>query len=268
MALVQYFAKAMLSNKRLWTFGVFQMAMWLFLIAYVFSNGATGTVTTLTPQVGVWYGYIALASVSTLAVTLVATILYSNASLAYCFRYTKLSPLSYVTNMLGSSAVLGVILSVIQLLATYLVFSSRFHLSLAPSDPAAAVGISVLAGAFMLGLGMLLALVVVNYAGMQSQGFLNFVPIMLTIVLGLSQAFVTLPASLVYASPFNAVESLLAGAYSGQAPHIQLTDPTTAVLQWQYLLASLAVWVGCLIGVDSLLLRRLKPRNIEEARPM
>ncbi len=263
--LLKYFAKALLSNKRLWMMGVIQMFVWLGLIVYVFSQGPANA---LIPYTGVWYGYIVLASLSTLSVTIAATVLYSSASLAYGFRYTKLSPTSYATLMLESSAIMGIVFGAIQLVATYAIISARFGQYIPPSDPVAGLLLSVLAGAFMLMFGMMLALVAVNYTGLQSQGFLNFVPIMLTIVLGLSQAFVPLPAALLYISPFNAIESLLYSAYSGSVPHVQLTDPTSAVLQWPYLLVSLIVWVTILLLSNGVLLRKLRPRNIEEARPL
>jgi hypothetical protein len=266
--LLKYFAKALLSNKRLWVLGIVQMGGWLCFIAAVGTGGTVIPANLLVPYAGVWYGYIALASLSTLAVTIAGSILYSNASLAYGFRYTKLSPASYLSNMVVSAAVMGVALSATLLVASYAVFSERFGTSLPPVDPAGAVLIAVLGGTFMLAFGMALALVVVNYAGMQSQGFLNFGPSMLAIVLGLSQALVALPTALIYASPFNAIESLLFEAYGNIAPHANLTDITSTSLQWEYLLVTLVAWTVALIALDSMLLRRLKPRSIEEARPM
>jgi hypothetical protein len=64
------------------------------------------------------------------------------------------------------------------------------------------------------------------------------------------------------------VGSLLYTAYSGQVAHSQLTDPTTVPLPWEHLLVTLLVWVVVLLLVDSIPPRRLKPRNIEEPRPM
>lgn len=266
--LLKYFTKALVSNKRLWTLGMAQMGAWLCFIAIVGSEGTVIPANLLVPYVGVWYGYIALASLSTLAVSIAGSILYSNSSLAYSFRYTKLSPASYVLNMAGSAALMGVTLSATLLVAAYAVFSVRFGISLPPVDPLGDLLIAVLGGTFMLALGMTLALIVVNYAGMQSQGLLNFGPSMLAIVLGLSQALVALPVALIYASPFNAIESLLFNGYGNFTPHANLTDITSAPLQWEYLLVTLVLWTAGLLAVDGVLLRRLKPRNIEEARPM
>lgn len=264
--LLRYFSKALLSNKRLWTLGTLWMLLWLFLSAFLFVKESSST--SLVNAIGTNYGYIVLASLSSMSVTIAATILYSGASLANGFRYTRLSPTSYVSVMLESSAITSIVFGVLQLVAIYVVFSVRFGRSLPPDDPVSGLLLSMLAGAFMLMLGMLLALVAMNYTGLQSQGFLSIIPFMLVILLGLPQAFTALPTELIYASPINAAESLLFAAYSGGAPHALLGDPTSAALQWPYLLISVVLWVVALFLLNTVLLRKLRPRNIEEARPM
>jgi hypothetical protein len=266
MSLLPYYIKGIVSNQRLWIAGVGQMVGWLFLVAYVFGAKSSGTESALLSGISVWYGYITLASFAVLAMTIVATISYASYSLAYSFRYTKLSPLSYILNLLGSSSVVGIILSAIMLVITFGLFSERFGMSLPPSNVGVAIGVSALAGVFEFALGAAIVLIVVNYLGMQSQGFTNFLPVMLSVFLGLSQAFAALPKLLIYLSPFNEIESLLYFGYSGMTPHVLLSDPTTAVLDWQYLVLGLAAWITILVSVDGFLLKRLKPRQIEEAR--
>ena len=244
------------------------MLIWLLLIAFVFSNGYSGTYDEILPLTSVWYGYIALASFSTLSVVLAATILYSNNSLAYCFRFSMLSPKEYLFDLIGACSILGVILSLIHMFATFIIFSYRFGMVLSPVNPIEAIAVSLIAGVFMMNFGVFLALVAINYTGLQSVGVLNFIPIMLTIVLGLSQVFTKLPEILVIFSPFNEIESLLFQGYCGQIPHLQLTDLTTSILQWQLMLLGLILWIGLFVVINSNLLQNLKPRNIEEARPM
>lgn len=267
MSLFTYFTKSILSNQRLWIAGVAQMFLWLFLIAYVFSGGhVTATEATIIRQTSVWYGYITLAVFAVLAMTLAAAISYATYSLAYSFKFTKLTPVSYISNLIASSSVLGIFLSLIMIVATFVIFSSRFGFSLLPSEPLMAIGISAIAGIFEFSFGAFLVLVIVNYLGLQSQGPLNFFPVMLSILLGLSQAFAALPKLLIYTSPFNEIESLLYQAYSGQAPHLLLSDSTTAVLSWEPLLLGLIAWIALLVSVDAILLKRLKPRQVEEGR--
>ena len=236
------------------------------MVAYVFGAKSSGTQSVLLSGIAVWYGYITLALFAVLAMTIVTTISYASHSLAYSFRYTKLSPMSYILNLIGSSSVVGIILSVIMILSTFALFSERFGVSLPPSEFGTAIGVSALAGVFEFAFGAAIVLLVVNYLGLQSQGFVNFLPVMLTIFLGLSQAFVTLPKLLVYLSPFNEIESLLYLGYSGQTPHVSLSDPTTAILNSQLLLLALIAWIAILVSVDGFLLKRLKPRQLEEGR--
>ena len=152
------------------------------------------------------------------------------------------------------------------LVITFGLFSERFGMRLPPSNVGGAIGVSALAGVFEFAFGAAIVLLVVNYLGMQSQGFTNFLPVMLTIFLGLSQAFATLPKLLIYLSPFNEIESLLYLGYSGNAPHVLLSDPSTAILSWQLLLLGLVSWIAILVSVDGFLLKRLKPRQVEEGR--
>lgn len=266
--ILKQLTSATIRNTRIWFLGIFQMLLWLLLIAFVFSNGYSGTHDEILPLTSVWYGYIALASFSTLSVVLAATILYSNNSLAYCFRFSLLSPKEYLFDLIGACSILGVILSLIHMVATSIIFSYRFNMILSPVNPIEAIIVSLIAGIFMMNFGVFLALIAINYTGLQSVGILNFIPIMLTIVLGLSQVFTKLPEFLVLFSPFNEIESLLFQGYSNQIPHLQLTDSHTTGLQWQIMILGLIIWIGFFILVNSNLLKNLKPRNIEEARPM
>jgi hypothetical protein len=266
MALVQYYIKGLLTNRNLWFWSVAFMLFWLVLGGYAFSQGVPRTTDALIPYTSSWYGIIVTYSLSSLAISIAFTIYYASSSLTYCFRYTRLTPISYVSTLVGSSSVLGVMLSVIMLAATYGLFSYRFGISLTPSDPLGSVVVSAIGGVFMMTLSMLLVLIVVNYVGLQSIELVTFVPLILSFGLGFTQLFTSLPAALVYASPFNDIQSLLYHAYSGTATPIQLSDPTSAPLQWEYLLVSLIGWIVFLILVDSFLLRRLKPRQVEEGR--
>lgn len=248
--------------------GIIQLLIWLLLIAFVFTAGFSGPHSVLLPGISVWYGYIALASFSTLSVVLASTILYSNASLAYCFRFTHLEPRSYLIDLIGSYSILAMFLSIIHMIATFLIFSYRFNDLLYPINPSGAIIVSIFAGIFMMDFGLMLSLVAINYTGLQSVGLLNFLPIMLTVVFGLTQIFTTLPQEIVLFSPFNEIESLLFLGYSNKVPHIQLLDYSTTQLSWQILFLGLIFWILVLTFINSQLLQRLKPRDIEEARPL
>jgi ABC-2 type transporter len=266
MSLVKYYTKGILTNRNLWFWGVAFMIFWLFLYAFSFASQVPDTQPALLQFSAISYGSIALFSLSSLAISIAYSIYYASSSLAYSFRFTKLTPISYVGSLIGSSSALGVILSAIMIVCTFGIFSVKFGFNLAPSNAVAAFGVSALAGIFMMALSMLLVLVVVNYLGLQNVSLVTFVPLILAFGFGLAAINSVLPIALLYASPYNAVQSLLYMVYSGQAPHVQLTDPTSPVLNWLYLLASMGIWITLLLSLDSVLLRRLKPRQVEEGR--
>ena len=193
MALIRYYTKGILSNRNLWFWGVAFMIFWLVLGAYSFAHGIPNTKEALDAYTSSWYSTVALYSLSSLAISIVYSIYYASSSLAYCFRYTKLTPLSYVGTLVGSSSVLGILLSAIILAATFVMFSAKFGFNLTPSDPVGAVLVSALAGVFMMTLAMLLVLIVVNYVGLQSINLVSFVPLLLAFGLGFTQLFSSLP---------------------------------------------------------------------------
>lgn len=264
--LLTYYTKGILSNRNLWFWGVAFMIFWLFLYAFSFAQGVPDTQVALLQFSAVSYGSIALFSLSSLAIAVAYTIYYSSSALAYGFRYTRLTPMSYVGTLIGSSSALGIILSVIMLICTFGIFSAKFGFNLSPVDAAGAIGVSALAGIFMMTFAMFLVLLVVNYMGLQNINLVEFVPLILAFGFGLSTISTALPTGIIYASPYNAIQSLLYLTYGGVAPHAQLTDPTSSVLNWQYLLISLIAWIILFLLVDSFLLRRLKPRQVEEGR--
>jgi hypothetical protein len=242
------------------------MIFWIVLGAYSFAQGIPDTKAAVGGYTASWYSTIALYSLSSLAISISYSIFYASSSLVYSFKYTKLKPISYVGTLLGSSSVLGVFLSTIMLIFTYGLFSERFGFNLVPNNPIAAVLASALAGVFMMTLSMLLVTIVVNYLGLQSMNLVSFIPLLLAFGLGFTQLFTSLPLALAYLSPYNAIDSLLYQAYSGTPATVELANPSSAPLQWPYLLVSLLAWIAVLLFVDSFLLQRLRPRQVEEGR--
>jgi hypothetical protein len=266
MALITYYTKGILSNKNLWFWGVAFMIFWIVLGAYSFAQGIPDSRVAVGAYTASWYSTIALYSLSSLAISIAYSIYYASSSLVYSFKYTKLKPISYVGTLVGSSSVLGVLLSAIMLVCTYGLFSERFGFNLVPSNPVAAILASALAGVFMMTLSTLLVTIAVNYVGLQSMSFVSFVPLLLAFGLGFAQLFTSLPVALTYLSPYNAIDSLLYQSYSGNPATVQLVNPSSAALQWPYLLVSLVSWIAALLLADSFLLQRLKPRQVEEGR--
>jgi hypothetical protein len=264
MSLFKYYTKGLVSNRNLWFWGVAFMLFWLVLGAYSFSQGLPSN--AMEAYTSSWYGTIALYSLSSLAIGIAYSIYYASSSLVYSFKYTKLTPKSYIGSLVGSSSVLGVVLSVIMLGATYAFFSAKFGLNLAPSNTLGAIAVSALAGVFMMTFAMLLVLIVVNYVGLRSINLVTFVPLILAFGLGFTQLTNPFPQALVYVSPYNSIQSLLFHAYSGLPATVQLDNSASATLYWPILVISLLCWILALTLVDTFLLRRLKPRQLEEGR--
>src|ERR1700730_12716635 len=106
MPLIKYYIKGMLSNRNLWFWGVAFMLFWLVLGGFVFSRGIPSTPGALLAYTASWYGIIVTFSLSSLAISIAYTIYYASCSLVYAFKYTRLTPMSYVTTLIGSSSVL------------------------------------------------------------------------------------------------------------------------------------------------------------------
>ena len=194
------------------------------------------------------------------------TIYYASASLSYSFKYTKLTPQTFVGTLVGTSALLSVMLGGIVCAATYGVFSVHFNTFLPANNEIGVFGISALSGMFMMSFAMMLVLVAVNYLGLKSGNLIMFIPLILAFWLGDTQMYSSLPVAAIYASPYNSIQSLLYLAYNGKTVYAQLYNSATPALQWPLLVVSVIAWIAVLLFVDIYLLRRLKPRQTEEGR--
>src|SRR5579875_2834617 len=145
----KYLLKSIIRNRSLWGWGVVFMFFWLLLGVFVFC-------TSVPKQA-------------------VAALYYGSSALAYCFRYTRLTPSGYFLSLLGAASVMATIMSAIMLSATYALFSWKFGVNLYPYQPLASLALSAISGAFMMVLAMALVLVVINYAGVKNITFVGFI---------------------------------------------------------------------------------------------
>ncbi len=266
MSLALPYARATLTNRSLWFWGVVFMAFWFVLGAYVFSGGLGATRAAETGYTSAWFAVIAVFSLTTLSMGIASSMTYGTSALAFGFRYTRLTPGRYALSLLAAAAVMGLVLGVVMLTLVAGVFSLRFGTALLPADPAAVVGASLLAGAFMMGLATVLVLVVVNHLGLRNLSFVEFLPLVLSYLFGFSQLFLALPAWFLYLCPWNDMESLLYEAYSGSPATQVLTRGGSASLAWPLSVAGLAGWVLVLVGVSTVLLGRIRAVSILEGR--
>jgi|SRR5579884_554246 hypothetical protein len=262
----KYLLKSIIRNRSLWGWGVVFMFFWLLLGVFVFSTSVPKQAVAALSYASSYYGTITLFSFSTIAISISYTLYYGSSALAYCFRYTKLTPSGYFLSLLGAASVMATIMSAIMLSATYALFSWKFGVNLYPYQPLASLALSAISGAFMMVLAMALVLVVINYAGVKNITFVGFIPLVMSYIFGFGQLYTTIPEYIEYASPFTAISSLLYASYGGFAIPKVFINPSAGTLNPSILLLSLIAWLLVLAVLDTQLLRRIRPRAIEEAR--
>jgi hypothetical protein len=267
-ALLRSSLRSVLTNRTLWAFTILFMLFWLVIGAFGMSQDTPRTVDSEIAVTSSWFSIVTLFVLSFVAMNMARTVNYAGPSLAYGFRYTKLRPRSYMLALVACSAVLGVLMVILTLVLTSGMFSANFGYGLLPNDPLGAVALAAVSGVFMMTLAMLLVLFAVNYLGLRSVILIMFLPLIIVVGLENLQASGALPAAVVYASPFNAILSLLYQAFSSSPVYAGLYDTATEPLQWELLLISVLLWTALLLGIDLFLLRRLRPRSAEEERQL
>jgi hypothetical protein len=266
MSLAIPYTRAVLRNPNLLFWGIAFMAFWFVLGAYVFSVGLPANRPSEVSYTAAWFAIIALFSLTIVAMSIATSVTYGTGALAFSFRYTRLTPVSFTVSLLVASAAVGLLFAFVMAGLVSGLFSAHFGTLIGPANLAGLVGVSLLSGAFMMGLGTTLVLVVVNYIGLRSMSFVEFVPLVLSYIFGFAQLYVALPAFALYLSPWNDMESLLYQAYLGRPATVTLATPGSAALAWPLSVAGLAAWVLVLVVVGSALLRRIRTVSVQEGR--
>ncbi|HLI45674.1 MAG TPA: hypothetical protein VKU94_00595 [Geobacterales bacterium] len=267
--LFSYFTKSLLRIKALWGWGVLFMVFYLVLGALVFGNELPKNlpVYAYVSYTSSWYALINLYTLSSLAISISNSIMFATYSLSYCFRFTRLKPMSYLLNFVLSSIIVGLTMSSAIMISTYGLFSYQFNMNLAPANLLFIAGTLVLSSIFMFAFSTLLVLLLINYLGLRNQSFISFIPLLLGFGFGFGQLYLSLPTLLLYASPFTAAIGLLYHGYSGLSVPVTLAiGLDNGSLDVNYLIISLASWAAILLLIDSYFLSRIKPRMIEEMR--
>ncbi len=266
MSLIAAYTRAVLTNGSLWFWGVAFMALWFVLGGYVFSGGLAPTPSAERLYASAWFAVIALFSLTTLAMAIATSLTYGTSALGFGFRYTRLTPVRYTTALLVAAGTMAFLLGLLMAGLVSALFGAHFGTRIVPADLLAVAGVSVLSGAFMMGLATVLVLVVVNHLGLRNLSFVEFLPLLLAYLFGFSQLFLALPAGFLYLCPWNDMESLLFQAYSGSPARQVLTDGSSAALAWPGSVAGLLGWVVGLVGLAAVLLRRIRPVSVQEGR--
>ena len=218
--LTRYSMSGVLKNRTLWSWAIGFMLLWLLIGAFGSSQPTSKTVEGLT--VASWFAIIALFGLSFIATNIARTISYATSSLNYGFRFTKLTPKSYVAALICCSSVLGAILIVVALGMSYGLFSVSYGTSMAPSNPIWALIVSGSGRVFMMAFAIMLVLVATNYLGLRSANLIIFLPLIVVAALSQMQMGSIVPVGAIYASPFNSIMSLLYNSYSGTTVYATL----------------------------------------------
>ncbi|MEM0129089.1 MAG: hypothetical protein QXG65_02840 [Thermoplasmata archaeon] len=266
MSLAAAYTRSVLTNRSLWFWGVAFMAFWFVLGAYVFSPGLAPSAAAAVGYTASWYAVIALFSLTTLSMGIVVSITYGTSALAFGFRFTRLRPTGFALSLIAAAVAMGTLLTLLMTGIVSALFGAHFGRTILPANLPGLVGVAVLAGAFMMGLATTLVLLVVNYLGLRNISFLEFVPLILSYIFGFAQLFQSLPAWVLYLSPWNDIESLLYQGFSGGAAGVVLSDPASMSLAWPISVGCLAGWIAALVVVSGALLGRIRAVSFEEGR--
>jgi len=266
MSLALPYTRAVLRNPNLLFWGIAFMAFWFVLGAYVFSVGLPSNRPSEESYTAAWFAIIALFSLTIIAMSIASSMTYGTDALAFSFRFTRLTPTSYVLSLMASSAAVGFLFSFVMAALVSGLFSAHFGTAIWPSNLVGLVGVSLLSGAFMMGLGTVLVIVVVNYLTLRSLSFIEFVPLVLSYIFGFAQLYVALPPLVLYLSPWNDMESLLYQAYRGSPATVTLATSSSTALYWPYSVLGLVAWVVLLVLIASVLLGRIRSVSVQEGR--
>ena len=263
--IARFYLKSLVSNRALWGWGVGFMVFWLFMGSYIFGFNMTTKIESL-EYTSVWFSLIDLISGSIISTTVAYSVYYANSSLAYSFRFTKLKPSAYIFNLMGSTSVVGGIIGAFIIVFTIILFSSRSGYILLPVYPYLSIAMFLVTGMFMFLLSVVLVIFANNYTGLKSISFIVFIPQLLSYLFGFSELGIPLPSAVVYASPFSDIPRLLYQTYSGNASQLNMSNGTGPLLNPYILIVSLLFWTALLFVLAMFLVRRIKPRSIEEGR--
>ena len=263
--LLKYYLKALLSSRPLWAWGAGFTVFWLFMGAFVFGFNMTTKQESL-GYTSVWYSIIGLIAASVIATTISYSVYYANASLAYCFRFTKLRPSTYVFSLMAGTAVVATVIGAILMAISALMYSYKSHYLLIPEMPLQSLGVFFLSGIFMFLLAVILVISVNNYAGLKSISFVAVIPQILSYIFAFSALGAPLPVDMVYLSPFSDIQRLLMTTYYGHRAPLNLNGGIGPLLNTNLFIISLSFWIALLFAVCIILVSRIRPASIEEGR--
>lgn len=261
--------KEMLKNPYAWGWGFFFISFWLIMGAYVFSMEIPKGLPTeaYLSYTSSWFSMSLVLSFSALAVGIVYSSYYSSFSLRYLTKYSTLNSKRYYMISLVSTTIFFMIFLMLLGIETFLIYSLRFGVSLAPKNPVELSLASVLSTLFIYVLSSSIAYLIIVLKKPKLVTFASFLPLVISYPLLFLQLFLDIGYAVVL-SPFNTLNSLLYRYYSGmEVPKGPLMgSQPSATIDPLYFWASLVSWIIFLSMLNVILIGKQRGVSIEELR--
>ena len=263
--ITRFYVKSIVQNKNLLFWGIAFMSFWLIMGAFLFGYKPSVYAYDL-DYTSTWFSVIALFSISTIGTTVAYSLYYSNSSLNFAFKFTKLSLRHFLIAIISGIIVASVILGSIILIISTFLFSIKSDRIISPLLPYYSILVSAGGGIIMFGISGTLTVAINNYFSLKNINFLSLFTTILSYIFGFSQLSVSLPLWLVYGNPFSEIVDLSYYSFSGSGPHLVLSNPSSPVLGIYYLSAGLILWILFLSVIFVFMISKIKPAPMEEAR--
>lgn len=270
------YLKALVTNPSLIFWAVIWIAIWVSVWVYVYGVDMPAEYVKIYQSLT--YSSLYVLMISSAAVGITYSLIYSSRAVRYVTKYTKLSPARYhLENALASLAMLSIYTAIYLAMVTGF-FYSRYGLAIPPEKPFEFVGIALLCSLFMYLFSFFLhLLVIISRAPRLVNQLVSFTPVIFGLLLGTLIPLYTDIKWLAIVSPFNAAVALtyysysgetlstgnyvlyLANRFSGRAPGLGAAEPLLA-------LAMISIWIAILSLLNLILLRKVRGISIEELR--
>lgn len=268
--LFKMLSKEMFRNPYAWGWGFFFVSFWIIMGAYIFSIEMPKGLPAEAyfSYTGSWFSISLVYSFSALAVGIVNSSYYSSFSLRYLTKYSALNNKRYYAVSLISTAMFFTVFTMLLGVETFLIYSFRFGVLLAPKNPVELALASILSALFIYVLSSSIAYLILVFKRPRLVTFASFLPLVVSYPLLFLQLYLDIGYVTVL-SPFNTINSLLYRYYSGiEVPKgpLFIGSQASATIDPLYFWASLFSWIVLLSIINIILIGKQRGVSVEELR--
>jgi len=274
MRLLLYMVKRLITNPYNVGWSILFMLFWVLMGAYVLSSNVPKIVNAEKFYTAAWAGVIELLVLSSSSMTLTIILNYQTGGLPHLLRYSKLTPTYYIASLYSSNLIMQIVYSLILIIAVYTTFSNHFGINLYPKNVLLIVITLVISSLFFTSLSIFLNLIILR-STRKMQQLVDFIPLILGYGFGFTFIYLNM-GSLVYFSPFAAIEALIISSYLNTQIPINFATLVTdnykvyAINSPQFsipiALSSIIFWTIFLSLIGIIGLRKLYYKPLEEGR--